>query len=134
MSLDNALQKAAQQVPECVAVGYVDMGTGMLLGVKTIDSHPTEVLDLVAAATADLFQGSNVVAIETMFKKSRGLKADNHHYFQEMLIFSDNLLHVFLRCNKHTDHVVTYVCRKNANIGMVLTKSRMSLPDIEAAL
>lgn len=134
MSLDNALQKAAQAVPECVAVGYVDMGTGMLLGVKTIDSHPSEVLDLVAAATADLFQGSNVVAIETMFKKSRGLKADNHHYFQEMLIFSDNLLHVFLRCAKQTDHVVTFVCRKNANIGMVLTKSRMSLPDIEAAL
>lgn len=57
MSLDSALNKAQASVPECVAVGYVDMSTGMLLGVKTVDSHPQEVLDLVAAATADLFQG-----------------------------------------------------------------------------
>ena len=49
MSLDSALSKAQQDVPECVAVGYVDMSTGMLLGVRTLDSHPTEVLDLVAA-------------------------------------------------------------------------------------
>ena len=134
MSLDSALQSASQQVPECVAAGYVDMATGMLLGVKTVDSHPAEVLDMVSAATADLFQGTNVVAIENMFKKARGLKADNHHYFQEMLIFSDNLLHVFMRCTQHTDHVVVFVCRKNANVGMALAKSRMALPSLEAAL
>lgn len=134
MSLENALQKASQSVPECVAAGYVDMSTGMLLGAKTVDSHPAEVLDLVAAATADLFQGTNVVAIENMFKKARGLKADDHHYFQEMLIFSDNLLHVFIRCSKNPNHVVTFVCRKNANIGMALAKTRMSMPSIEEAL
>ena len=55
MALDEALAKSRGDVPECVAVGYVDMSTGMLLGVATVDSHPQEVLDLVAAATADLF-------------------------------------------------------------------------------
>ena len=58
----------------CVAAGFVDMTTGMLLGVKTVDSHPAEVLELVAAATADMFQGANVTMIEKMFKKARGLK------------------------------------------------------------
>jgi hypothetical protein len=33
-----------------------------------VGSHPQEVLDLVSAATADLFQGPNVTAIENMFK------------------------------------------------------------------
>src|SRR5690606_24109140 len=97
MSLDKALSTAHTQVPECLAIGYVDMATGMLLGVKTVDSHPSEVLDLVAAATADLFQGTNVTAIEQIFKKSRGMSQDSRHYFKDILVFSENLIHVFLR-------------------------------------
>lgn len=135
MSLDAALNNATQNVPECVAAGYVDMSTGMLLGVKTIDSHPQTVLDLVSAATADLFQGPNVSAIEKMFKQSRGLNPnDGHHYFQEIIVFSDNLIHVFLRGKKYDEHSVIFVCRKNANVGMVLTKARMQLSTLENAL
>src|SRR5262245_45272985 len=97
MSLEKAISIVQNQLPECVATGYVDMTTGMLLGVRTVDSHPSEVLDLVAAATADLFQGTNVVAIEKMFKKARGHAQDNTHYFQEIIVLSENLIHVMLR-------------------------------------
>jgi hypothetical protein len=134
MSLENALQKAITTVPECVAAGYVDMGTGMLLGAKTVDSHPQEVLDLVSAATADLFQGPNVVAIEQLFKKARGIKDDGTHYFHEIIVFSENLIHVFQRCKQHTDHATVYVCRKSANIGMVISKSRMAQSGVEASV
>jgi hypothetical protein len=89
---------------------------------------------LLAAATADLFQGSNVVTIENMFKKARGVAMDDHHYFQEMIVNSDNLVHVFMRGKTNQDHVVTFVCRKSANLGMVLTKARGSLPGIESAV
>lgn len=133
-SLDTALQKAITNIPECVAGGYVDLSSGMLLGIKTVDSHPQEVLELLAAATADLFQGSNVVTIENMFKKARGVAMDDYHYFQEMIVNSDNLIHIFMRGKSNQDHVATFVCRKSANLGMVLTKARSSLPQIEAAL
>jgi hypothetical protein len=133
MSLDTMLTKAQQAVPECVAVGYVDMSTGMLLSVKTVDSHPQEVLDLVAAATADLFQGQNVTAIERMFRKSRGQGEDGAHYFKEIIVFSENLLHVFLRAKKKKDQAAVFVCRASANIGMVLSKTRQALTDIEGA-
>jgi hypothetical protein len=106
----------------------------MLLGVKTVDSHPSEVIDLLAAATADLFQGGNVTTIENMFKAARGQKADDHHYFQEVIVNSDNLIHVFLRGKVIQDHVVCFVCRKGANLGMVLTKARLEMPKLEAAL
>ncbi len=132
--LDNALAKAAREVPECVAAGFVDMTTGMLLAVKTVDSHPREVLDLVAAATADLFQGTNAVAIERMFKKARGLKDEGHHYFQEIIVFSDNLLHVFIRGKKNHDNVAVFVSRRSVNIGMMLSKTRLVMPTLEAAL
>ncbi len=134
MSLDTALTKAQQSVPECVAAGYVDMSTGMLLGVKTVDSHPQEVLDLVAAATADLFQGTNVTAIEKMFRRARGHGEDGSHYFREILVFSDNLLHVFMRAKKKKDQAIVIVTRASANVGMVLSKSRQALGDIEAAV
>ena len=134
MSLDAALNKAASLVPECLAAGYVDTESGMLLAIKTVDSHPREVIDLVAAATADLFNGPNVSMIERMFKKSRGVADDGHHYFQEIIVNSDNLIPVFLRGKINPEYVAVFVCRRTANLGMALTKARIAMPDLEAAL
>lgn len=131
--LDAALQKSITTVPDCVAAGFIDLSSGMLLGVKTVDSHPSEVIEMLAAATADLFQGPSVVAIEKMFRTARGVPEDGHHYFQEIIVNSDNLIHVFLR-GKRQQQVLCYVCRKGANLGMVLTKARMSLPEVESSL
>ena len=134
MSLDAALNKAAASVPECLAAGYVDVSSGMLLSIKTVDSHPREVIDLVAAATADLFNGPNVSMIETLFRRSRGVADNGHHYFQEIMVNSDNLIHVFLRGKAMNDYVAVFVCRRTANLGMALTKARMAMPKLEAAI
>ena len=134
MSLDAALSQVVGTIPECVAAGYVDVASGMLLAIRTVDSHPREVIDLVAAATADLFNGPNVSMIETLFKRSRGISDDGHHYFQEIIINSDNLIHVFLRSKAVPDYVAVFVCRRTANLGMALTKARMAMPGIEAAV
>jgi hypothetical protein len=132
-TLNNALQTAVSSIPECIAAGYIDLSSGMLLGIKSVDSQPTEVVELLAAATADLYQGHNVTLIEGMFKKARGLADDGHHYFQEVIINSDNLIHIFLR-GKNEEQVACFVCRKSANLGMVLTKSRSSMPALEASI
>ena len=131
MSLDKALSQAQADIPECVATGYVDMVSGLLLGVKTVDSHPGEVLDLVAAATGDLFQGRNVTEIEKLFDKSRGITGRNHHYFNEIVVFSTNLIHVFVRSKKNPDHVSVFVTRISANVGMVLVRSRAAAASLE---
>lgn len=134
MSLDDALKATMATVPECVAAGYVDMDTGMLLGVQTADDHPQEVLDTLAAATADLFQGSSVLQIEKLFKRNRGKEKDDQHYFQEVLVFSEAMLHVFMRTKRYPGHVVALVCRRSANPGMVLTKARMGLEAVSSAV
>ena len=133
MSFDIALNTAATTVPECVAAGYVDVASGMLLAIKTVDSHPRQVIDLLAAATADLFNGESVSMIERMFKKARGLQDDGYHYFQEIIVNSENLIHVFLRGKTNPEYVAVFVCRKTANLGMALTKARMAMPKLEAA-
>jgi hypothetical protein len=132
-NLTGALQTAISSIPECLAAGYIDLSSGMLLGIKSVDSQPAEVVELLAAATADLYQGTNVRMIESIFKKARGLKDDNHHYFQEFIINSDNLIHVFIRA-KNEEQVACFVCRKSANLGMAITKARSAVPALEAAL
>ena len=110
--LDDALQRSLTSIPDCLAAGFVDLSSGMVLSIKTVDSHPQEVFELLAAATADLFQGPNVTAIEGVFRKARGLPENKeHHYFQEMIVNSENLIHVFLR-NKRQMQVVCFVLQE----------------------
>lgn len=111
------------EAPECVASGVVDMATGMLLSYETIDNHPPEVLDLLAGATLDLFQGRTVVMIEDVFKERRGMQSDNH-FFQEILVNSENLTHLFVRMNEQQDVVAVVVCRKSVNVGMLFAQVR----------
>lgn len=134
MSLESALAVTQRTVPECVSAGLVDMKTGMLLGVKNVTNYSQEILDMVAAATGDLFQGQNVTMIEQMFRKHRGAKEDGRHYFQEIIILSDNLLHVFVRCKRNEDLVLVTIARNTANLGMVIAKTRAALAGVEAAV
>lgn len=123
MSVETILMKAMKDVPKAVAAGVVDMSTGMLLGVKTVDSHPQEVLDLVAAATKDLFEGDNVTTIEDTFKRMRGVTTDER-YFKEIIVMSTNLLHVFARIKSMQSMILTVVCRADTNLGLALMKTR----------
>ncbi|OIJ63753.1 hypothetical protein [Streptomyces mangrovisoli] len=120
MSLVKSLRTEA---PDCVAAGVVDMSTGMLLSYETVDNHPPEVLDLLAGATLDLFQGRTVVMIEDVFKERRNTTNDNH-FFQEILVNSDNLTHLFVRMNEQQDVVAVVVCRKSVNVGMLFAQTR----------
>ncbi|MFF3498955.1 hypothetical protein [Streptomyces sp. NPDC003247] len=120
MGLVKALRTDA---PDCVASGVVDMSTGMLLSYETVDNHPPEVLDLLAGATLDLFQGRTVVMIEDVFKERRGITGDNH-FFQEILVNSDNLTHLFVRMTEQQDVVAVVVCRKSVNVGMLFAQVR----------
>ncbi|WP_326842438.1 hypothetical protein OHB33_16610 [Streptomyces sp. NBC_01558] len=109
--------------PDCVASGAVDISTGMLLSYETVDNHPPEVLDLLAGATLDLFQGRTVQMIEDVFKERRGVETDQH-FFQEILVNSENLTHLFVRMNDEQDVVAVVVCRKAVNVGMLFAQVR----------
>jgi len=126
-ALDRSLIAAIAQIPECVAGGCVDMSTGLLLGVQTIDPQPPEMRDLISAAAADLFQGSGLVTIESMFRRSREIMDESGDDVQEIVTFSDNLLHVFLKSKKNSNHVFVFIARNSANLGTVVSKARIAL-------
>jgi hypothetical protein len=118
-------------VPDCLASALVDMSTGMLLAVDTLDDYPSELLDLLAAATFDLFQGRNVTMIEETFKARRGVTTDRH-YFQEIVVNSDNLFHLFLRSQTNQDIVAVVVCRRETKVGMVFAQARIVMKQLES--
>ena len=49
-------------------------------------------------------------------------------------MFSDNLLHMFMRCKRNNNHVLVFITRKSASVGMVIAKSRAALSSVDGAL
>lgn len=133
MSIENALKTAMETIPDCVAAGYVDMETGMLLGASVNDQADAEALDTLAIAVANLFQGRGVSAFEALLRQSEGAASENPG-FGEIAVFSKDRLNIFLRTQAYPDHVVCYICRNSANVGLALTKSHLSLGPVAAAV
>ncbi|MGR9105808.1 MAG: hypothetical protein ACU843_02655 [Gammaproteobacteria bacterium] len=123
MSAESIVNDSLNNVPKAVAAGIVDMGTGMLLGVKTVDEHPQGVLDMLAAATQELYEGDSAMSIEKIFKRTRG-DGNSEPYFREIIINSKNLIHVFSRLMTNPKIALTVVCQGSANLGMVVMKVR----------
>ena len=123
MSADGMVREAIKDVPKAVAAGVVDMASGMMLSISTVDSHPQEVLDILAPATKEMFEGELVVHIETLFKKARGVES-NERYFQEIMISSRHLWHYFGRLKSNPAAVLAVVARGDVNMGLFLVKAR----------
>lgn len=134
MTLYKTICAAQSTVPECLAVSCVHMSTGEVLGVNTIEAHSSEAPELVATATTELFEGASVTALEQLFRRSSGRAEDDRQDLHEVMVFSDHLLHIFLRGKQLPSHAVCFICRGSVNVGMALTKARMALPTIEGAL
>ena len=130
--INNTLKEFRQNVPDYVASGFVDMSTGMLLAVDTVDNHPREILDVLAAAAADLFQGKNVTQIEVLWNQYRGV-SEGGNYFKEILINSDNLVHLFLRSTSNPEVTAVIVCTRQVSIGMLFAQARAVLKEYDAA-
>lgn len=132
MDKDLVIKSAASAVDGCVAIGYVNIASGELLGVSTVDSHPNEVLALVANATADLFMGHTILEIEETFKRARRTNT-SRHYFQEIIVNSDNLIHFFLRQSDNQNQVAVFVCKNKVLLGMALNQARGTMQDLAKA-
>lgn len=133
MSIQTALNSAMETIPDCIAAGYIDMETGMLLGSSVSDPDCADSLDVLAVAVANLFQGQGVAAFEALLRQAGSADEENAG-FGEVAVFSKDRLNIFLRTKEYPDHVVCYICRNSANVGLALTKSHLSLGPVAAAV
>jgi hypothetical protein len=121
-----------ENVDDCIAVGVVDLNTGMLMGVHHSVPHFTQAyLDAVAAAAVDMFRGKNVRRVEELISKQRGEPVKDS--FEEMFISSVKVYH-FMKILREKEAVVVMVTKKTTNQGMGWAALRNSLDDITASL
>ncbi len=130
MLFDNALTSAHHDVPGCVGVAYVDIPTGMLLGVATVDPAKAEHLDDAATAVADLFDGPIVSAIQRMLGP---IDTDAEAAAEHIVLLRQDLLHVLTRGRRYPDHAAIFVCRSAFEVRSVLICVSDALARIEAA-
>ena len=121
-----------EDVADCIAVGVVDLNTGMLMGVHHTVPHFTQAyLDAVAAAAVDMFRGKNVRRVEEMLSKQRGTPVKDA--FEEIFISSSHVFH-FMKLIREKEAVVVMVTRKTTNQGMGWSAMRAALDEIRKTL
>lgn len=121
-----------EKVEDCVAVGVVDLNTGMLLGVHHNVPYFTQAyLDAVAAAAVEMFRGKNVRRIEELLSQQRGDTIKDS--FEEIFISSPKVFH-FMITVKEMSAAVVMVTKKGANQGMGWAALRNNLNAIKATL
>jgi Mg2+ and Co2+ transporter CorA len=131
-STQEVCKSVVEDVQDCLAVGVVDLNTGMLMGVHHTVAYFTQAyLDAVAAAAVDMFRGKNVRRIEELLSKQRGTEVRDT--FEELFISSTHVFH-FMRLLREKQAVVVMVTRKTTNQGMGWASLRAALGDIQASL
>ncbi|WP_170605380.1 hypothetical protein [Ruegeria arenilitoris] len=133
MSIEKVLAAAIEAVPGCLAAGYIDMETGMLLGTSAIEQDNASSLKSSALAATNLFQGSGIAAFEKLLRSD---EADQTiiSVFGEVAVFSDDRVFIFLRMQELSDHVIFFICQDRTNIELMLAKSHLSLGPVAAAI
>ena len=128
----DACKGTVDKVDDCLAVGVVDLNTGMLMGVHhTVPYFTQSYLDAVAAAAVELFRGKNVRRIEELLGQQRGAPLKDS--FEEIFVSSPKVYH-FMAILRDKGAVVVMVTKKTANQGMGWAALRASLPAIAHTL
>lgn len=130
---EGPVREMREAVPGCLAVAVVSIGRRHLLALELGGDVATEEIELVAGATAELYGGERVRAIEEAFRRSRGV-AGGEGTFQEIVLTSVELLYVFLRSTQEPDVVALVVCEPKTSLGMALSASRTQWKLVQEAL
>jgi hypothetical protein len=121
-----------EKVDDCLALGVVDLNTGMLMGVHhTVPYFTQAYLDAVAAAAVEMFRGKTVRRVEELLSANRGEPIKDS--FEEVFISSPKTYH-FMTVIKDKGAVVVMITKKTVNQGMGWSALRNSLAAIKATL
>jgi hypothetical protein len=131
-STQDVCKTTLEKVDDCLAVGVVDLNTGMLMGVHhTVPYFTQAYLDAVAAAAVEMFRGKTVRRIEELLSTQRGEVLKDS--FEEVFISSPKVYH-FMTVIKDKGAVVVMITKKTTNQGMGWAALRTSLPSVKATL
>jgi hypothetical protein len=131
-STQDVCRQIQEKVDDSLAVGVVDLNTGMLMGVHhTVPYFTQAYLDAVAAAAVEMFRGKNVRRVEELLSTQRGEPIKDS--FEEIFISSPKVYH-FMVTIKDKSAVVVMVTKKSTNQGMGWAALRTNLEVLRKTL
>lgn len=131
-SVSEVCESIVGSVDDTLAVGVVDLSTGMMMGVHHTVPHFTQAyLDAVAAAAVELFRGKNVRRVEELLGQQRGEEITDS--FEEVFVSTKKTFH-FMSSIPGKGAVVVMVTKKSANQGMGWSALRNNVDNIAATL
>lgn len=128
--LDDACKLAVAAIEGGLALGIVDLDTGMLLGVHSSPTFSLALNEVIATASVEMFRGASAARVDRAVRTHRGLPEDGAHYYEEIHIMSVHN-YQFMKTIKRGKALAVLVTSKTTNIGMGWAQLRSLLHDIE---
>ena len=131
MSLQTICESIYSDVNGAIAVAVVDLSSGMPLQVYHRVSYFTQdYVDLVSAASVDMFRGRNVAKVEEQLADQRNRPLS--HSIQEVLMTTEGTIHYMAVLPERKDILALLVTNKKVSIGMGWAVLRNALPEISS--
>ncbi len=131
MSLQTICESIYSDVNGAIAVAVVDLSSGMPLQVYHRVSYFTQdYVDLVSAASVDMFRGRNVAKVEEQLADQRNRPLS--HSIQEVLMTTEGTIHFMAVLPEKKDILALLVTNKKVSIGMGWAVLRNALPEISS--
>ena len=131
MSLQTICESIYSDVNGAIAVAVVDLSSGMPLQVYHRVSYFTQdYVDLVSAASVDMFRGRNVAKVEERLADQRNRPLS--HSIQEVLMTTEGTIHFMAVLPEKKDILALLVTNKKVSIGMGWAVLRNALPEISS--
>ncbi len=131
MSLQTICESIYSDVNGAIAVAVVDLSSGMPLQVYHRVSYFTQdYVDLVSAASVDMFRGRNVAKVEENLADQRNRPLS--HSIQEVLMTTEGTIHFMAVLPEKKDILALLVTNKKVSIGMGWAVLRNALPEISS--
>lgn len=120
MSAASAVRECMKEIPSALAVGLIDLSYGTLISVEFAQRHPEEIVDFLAPATKQVFDGHLSHTVEKHLSQTQG----SNETFQEILIASKHVWHYFGRVADDPSVALAVIAGIDVRIGLLLVKAR----------
>ena len=132
--LDELMQNVMAEIPHCVAFGVVDLSSGTLLAIRASQDKSQEMLNLVTAAIAELFEAPLMKAFAEIYATADGTPPQAGAEFTELLLLNNYHNYLLLRGRTRPNIAAVIITDKATPSGLLMMKGLKAMPDIEKAV
>ena len=131
-STGDVCRSMVEDLEDCIAVGVVDLSTGIVLGSHHVESQSAQpYFDAVAASVFEMFRGSAVQRVEELLSQQYGEEIRDS--YEEAFVSSIKEFY-FMMLIREKESVVVMVTKKTSNQGLGWATLRGHIEEIVETL